>query len=620
MIRVPATRRLLAGGVALAAVAVYANTLLNGFAYDDGAIIRDDARVHGLGQLGAIFSGPYWADYGRELGLYRPLTTLGFALQWAMGGGAPWVFHLGNILLHAAVCVLLFLLLDRLAGRAGAFLGALVFAVHPVHTEAVANIVGQAELWAALGTLAAALVWTRRPDRSAPRPATLAAVAGAYALAVFAKESAIVAPALLVALDLARERWSRREVLAYARRLAPAALVLALVAGAYLAARYAVIGSITGSDVAPSIPFIAREHFWIGLRAWPEYARLLFFPQDLSADYSPAVILPVHGWTVGTVMGAALLGSVLLLALETPFRPQVGLPAAWFFLSILVVSNLFFPIGVTLAERTLYLPSVALSLAAAFAWSPLRRRIRLPLLAGAVALALAACAARTWVRNPDWKDLDAVFDAMLRDHPESYRAQWSAAARDFERHDTLAADREWALAYRLYQGDARLITEYGGYQLGRGRPREALALLAQTLRMRPGDDRTRQLYATALVLVGRHADALAATDPMMPEWGGTPGVNDIRARAYMGLGDYPRAVEAWRRVVRAYPGTWAQWSGLARSLARTGDFAGAFAALDSARLRAGRDSAALQRIQGFRLLTEGEAAARRAARPPALRP
>ncbi len=619
MIRLQPGRRLLAGLVALAAVAVYANTLLNGFAYDDGAIIRDDARVHGLGHLGAIFSGPYWADYGRELGLYRPLTTLGFALQWTIAGGAPWLFHLGNIALHAAVCVLLFLLLDRLAGRAGAFVGALLFAVHPVHTEAVANVVGQAELWAALGTLAAALAWSARPGRSAPRPATIAAVAAGYALAVFAKESAIVAPALLVALDVAQGRWSRPEVRAYARRLAPTAAVLTIVAGGYLVARYAVIGSITGSDVAPSIPFLAHEHFWMGLRAWPEYARLLVFPQDLSADYSPGVILPVHGWTAGTVMGAGLLACLVLLALETPFRPRAGLPAAWFVLSILVVSNLFFPIGVTLAERTLYLPSVALALAVAFAWPVLRQRIRLPLLAGAAVVVLAACAARTWERNPDWKNLDAVFDAMLRDHPESYRAQWSAAVRDFGRHDTLAADREWALAYRLYQGDARLMTEYGGYELGRGRPGHALVLLGQALRMRPADDRTREVYATALMLVGRHAEAIAATDPMMPEWGGTPGVNDIRARAYMGLGDYPRAVDAWRRVLRAYPGTWIQWSGLGRSLARSGDFAGAYTALDTARVRARGDIAALRRIGDFRRLTDGEAAAARAGRPLATR-
>ena len=363
--RIRPSRRVFAGVVALVAVAVYANSLANGFAYDDVAIIHDDVRMHGLGHLISIFTQPYWADYGKELGLYRPFTTLGFALQWTLGGGAPWLFHLGNLALHAAVCVLLFLLLARLAGSAGAFVGSLVFAAHPLHTEAVSNVVGQAELLAALGVLAAGWLWLRRGRDEAPTARTIAAVAVAYAVGLFSKESAIVAPALLVALDFADRRiqLSRAGLRAYVRSVAPLMAVLVGVAALYLGARYLVIGSLGGGEVAPSMPFLARDHFWMGLRTWPEYARLLIFPQDLSADYSPGVILPVHGWTPETLLGAGLLLGIVALAALTPWRPRIGLPAAWFLLSVLIVSNLFFPIGVILAERTLYLPSVALAIA-----------------------------------------------------------------------------------------------------------------------------------------------------------------------------------------------------------------------------------------------------------------
>ncbi len=598
--------------IAVAALAVYANTLANAFAYDDVPVIHDDPRVHGLHHLAAIFGRPYWVSYGRELGLYRPLTTLAFALQWTASGGAPWFFHAISIALHAGVCVLAFLLLERLAGRASglaAGAGALLFAVHPVHTEAVANLVGQAELLAALGCLAALLVWTRRPERGAASVGTVAGVAAAYALALFAKESAIALPALLVAVDLAQKRigFSRRALLGYLREAAPAMLVLVVVAGGYLAARQAVLGAVRGGDIAPSIPFIVRDHFWVGLRAWPEYARLLFFPQDLSSDYSPAVILPVQGWEATTLLGGVLLLATAGLALLTPVRPGAGLPAAWFLLSILVVSNLFFPIGVVLAERTLYLPSLALSLALAFAWPALRRRYPPALVGAAGVVALLALAARTWARNPDWRDQEAVVAAMVRDHPESYRSQWNTAVRAFARHDTAAAARAWELTYRLWPEDSHMLAEFAAYNIAIDRPARALEVLQQARALHAHDPRTEEMYATALIALGRCREAIAVVDTLGLTLGNAPALDDLRARAYMGLHDFPAAVAAWRRVVTAYPATWVQWSGYGRSLARTGDFAGALAAFDTARTRARRDTAALREIEGFRALTLGEA-------------
>ena len=603
-------RRWLIATVVLAAVVVYANSLANGFAYDDVPVIHDDWRVHGLRHLGAILTRPYWLIYGRQLGLYRPLTSLGFALQWTIAGGAPWFFHAVSIALHAGICVLVFLLLERLAGRAGAFAGALLFAVHPLHTEAVANLVGQAELWAALGCLLAVLVWSGRDDRGAPRAVTVAGTAAGYALALFAKESAIVLPALLVAMDLAQKRveLSGRGLRAYTRRAVPALAVLAVVAGGYLAARYAVLGSLRGGDIAPSIPFIVRDHFWVGLRAWPEYARLLVFPQDLSSDYSPGVILPVHGWEFTTVLGTMLLFAVVGLALLTPVRPAAGLPAAWFLLTVLVVSNLFFPIGAALAERTLYLPSLALSLALAFAWASLSRRYAPALLGIVGSLLLLALGVRTWVRNPDWRDQDAVVAAMVRDHPESYRAQWNTAVRAFAKHDTAAAARAWELAYRLWPEDSHLLAEFAAYNIAIDRPRRALDLLVRARAMHAHDPRTEELYATSLIALGRCREALAVTDTLGRTLRGAPALDDLRARAYMGMGDFVAAVAAWRRVVTAYRAGWVPWSGYGRALARTGDFAGALAALDTARARAGRDSAALRRVADFRALTAAEAA------------
>lgn len=618
MMQIRSSRALLPGLVALAAVATYANSLLNRFAYDDVSIITDDRRVHGLGHLVAVLTGPYWA-FTRQLGLYRPLTTLSFALEWTLSGGAPWLYHGVNVALHAVVCVLLYFMLDRLAGRVPALVGALLFAVHPVHTEVVANVVGQAELLAAVGILGTCLLWLRQPADAAPRPGTIAGLAGLYALALFAKESAIVGPGLLVLLDMAQRRLepTRRGLAAYTRRIAPAMAAFAGVAGAYLVARYYVIGSIAGEEVAPALPFLAQDHVWMGLRAWPEYLRLLFFPQDLSADYSPGVILPVHGWTTATAAGAGLMAAVTALALVTPARPRLGMPAAWFLLSIIIVSNLFFPIGVVLAERTLYLPSVALALALAFAWTPLAGRYPVRALAVLAALVLLALAARTWTRNPDWRDQDAVVGALVRDHPESGRTQWFLAFSNAEKGDSAAAERAWELAYRLWPENSQLLNEFAMFTIARGRPHRALAILRQAEAIHPNDARSRVVLGTALLTLGRYREALAVGQQLAATLPNAPEVNDIRARAYMGLGDFPSAVAAWRRVVARNKASWIQWSGLGRSLAHAGDYPAALAALDSAQRRAGKDTSALRQIAGYRLLTSREMAAAGAGTAPA---
>ncbi|MGH7480941.1 MAG: hypothetical protein ACRELV_02205, partial [Longimicrobiales bacterium] len=149
----------------LAAVAIaYANSLANGFARDDGAVIVLNDRIKDLTDFGAIWLAPYWPRDGGDWGLYRPLPIFGYAVQWALGSGTPVIFHATSMLLHGAVTVLVLVLLRSLVEAPAALAGALIFAVHPVATEAVANVVGQAELLAALGIVGACVLYGRRPE------------------------------------------------------------------------------------------------------------------------------------------------------------------------------------------------------------------------------------------------------------------------------------------------------------------------------------------------------------------------------------------------------------------------------------------------------------------------
>src|SRR5262245_54486630 len=134
----------------------------NGFTYDDRYIIEWNARVHSLsgGQWWRLFGQSYWPkDWGSDG--YRPITMLLFAIEWVAGRGSPAVFHAVNIGLNAAASVAVFTLASLMLPTWAAWLAAALFAVHPVHVEAVANVVGQSELLVGLALCVAVLVYVK---------------------------------------------------------------------------------------------------------------------------------------------------------------------------------------------------------------------------------------------------------------------------------------------------------------------------------------------------------------------------------------------------------------------------------------------------------------------------
>src|SRR5579863_5980031 len=177
-----------------AAVLVYSNTLWNSFTLDDDLYITLNPQVTDT-SAHALFSANKVAN------VFRPVSFATLALNWKLGGARPFGYHLFNLLLHAAVTLLLYLLLRAIfldptqAVRSArdnlvAFAAALIFAVHPIHTEAVSSIVGRSELLAAGFIFAAWLLHLE------DRP--LAALT-CFALALLSKESAVVfLPLILV--------------------------------------------------------------------------------------------------------------------------------------------------------------------------------------------------------------------------------------------------------------------------------------------------------------------------------------------------------------------------------------------------------------------------------------
>jgi protein O-mannosyl-transferase len=564
--------------VVLAALAVYANSLWNGFAYDDVWIVERNDRVHQLADLGKIWLTPYWPSFGSQLGLYRPFAIFMFAIEWAIGGGAPWVFHLTNVLLHALVAILVFVLIEKLFTRSAAFAGALVFAVHPLHTEAVANVVGQNELWAALGVLGACLIYIGRPPGIALPPRRLLAILALYAVSLLAKESAVVLPGLLVLLDWVqgRARPDKQGVMQYLRAILPLAVACTILLAGYLALRHSVLGNLAGTDAAPGLPYLREEHRLLNaFRAWPEFVRLLFFPLDLAVDYSPGVVLPVESVTPMVLLGIVLVVACLVLTLSTPRAPRVGIAAGWFLISILPVANFFFPIGVLIAERTLYMPSLAVAFIAGFAWEAASKSVERETRRLALALGIAVLAffgIRTVIRNPDWDSLATVWKSLSRDHPESYRSQWLNAVGMWNQNRPDLAERYFEIAYKIWPRDSQMLAEWGNFYIGQRQYDKAIARLEQSREMTPFVPRTHEFLAYAYLHAGRPQEALeTALHAQGMEGSHRTIILPTIAGAHEKLGNYPDAAKAWSDVVQLKAGNlWLNWAMKARAEAWAG--------------------------------------------------
>jgi len=391
--------------VAVCAAVVYAGALWNQFALDDNQIVRFNTLVLQFSGVWRAFVSPYWPPLIGG-GLYRPLPLASYAIDWQLGGAAWW-FHAVNIAWHAGASVAVAWLARQWSGERAALAAGLLFAVHPVHVEAVANIVGRAELMAALFAIVSVYAALAR-DR-------LWWSAVALAAGLLSKENAVVAPALIAwgwMMEMA-PRPSRRRMAAY--------LAAWVALGAvYIVVRWNVLGHELVGRAAPvffgASPVAVRL---TAVAALADVARLLVFPLTLRIDYSPAertlVTTALDPRFALGLLCVAAWGALLWLAWRRGRRVEAfGL--GWIAIALFPVSNLVVPVGVLLAERALYLPSAGLALAAG-AWLKDLETRRLALV---LSLVVVAGGVRTFLRVPVWHDTRAMITSELEDSPRSF--------------------------------------------------------------------------------------------------------------------------------------------------------------------------------------------------------
>jgi hypothetical protein len=496
---------LVVGGLALAAGAA---SLGNGFAYDDIHLVVQNGRVHHLASLPARLIETYWPEVplAGEGRLYRPLTVIGFGLQWAIGRGTPLIFHLASVLMYALVALLVYALARRFLPTGPAALAGALFAVHPVHVEAWANVVGQGELLVAAFLLIGVVLYVdgRRVGFSQRR---IGAIAGCFAAGLLSKEHAVAFPLLLLALEPALPAESRPRA-----RVLVTPLVLTAVA--WLALRTLVTGSFGGESPHPAwhgVGLPLRVLTMLGVV--PLWARLLVWPADLSADYSPRETSVASGFGPEQFTGVW----ILLLAVYLGYRfrrlaPATSAGMLWLGLALLPVANLLAPTGIIAAERTLFLPSVGLVLAVGALvnlWAEERSEAGRVFGGLLVLLLLGLGVWRSATRAPVWRDNRTLFSQTILDAPRSYWAWRNYAGQMVLDGREAEARGAYAVAEGLFDRDPQLHDDRASFERRFGHCDRAVPHFRIALALDPDRHMTAARLIGCLTYLKRYDEARA---------------------------------------------------------------------------------------------------------------
>ncbi len=541
----------------LGALAPYSNTLLNGFVYDDNTQVMNNPYIQNFHHLREIFTTTVWSYIGTQgvTNYYRPMMTAGYLVCYRMFGPLAYGFHLANVLLHAAVvCALFFVAWSLLERRDAAFASALIFALHPIHTESVAWIAAVTDLELTFFYLLTFYFFLGLSGSTGERPAQARlGLVGSFALALLSKEQALTLPVLATVYEHCY-RYDRGAT-SFTQKLSRYG-VLWLLALAYVVLRVRMLGSF-----APVIQMRSLSGYQAMLSAVSlagEYLWKMVWPAQLCAFYVFRKSTSILDVRVIVGLFATALVAALFVALWRRER-AVSFGILWFFVTLAPVLNARWMAANVFAERYLYLPSVGICWLAGWGverlWALASRTgpaARRATVATAVVLA-ALCCVRIVTRNRDWRDDIQLYTVTLAASPDAYPIRNNLGTVYWHLGNVRAAEREWNEALPFNPQNAIVLNNLGLICAQEKRYNDAIEYFLRAIRLKPNYTDPHLNLGSAYTEIGRTEAAelqLRAAVALSPL--NTRARNEL-GKLYVGAGRLSEAEEQFRRSVESEP-------------------------------------------------------------------
>lgn len=560
----PQKRSLLLGCLLLLSFFLYANSVVNGFVYDDHTQIEHNPYVHSLKYAGQIFVTPLAAEQGKQVppNFYRPIVNFSFLLCYELFGLSPYGFHLISILLNCVVVWLVFLVSAELFSNEWfGLIAAAFFALHPIHTEPVVWIDGISDLYLAVFYLLAFWLFLRQTEKAQHAAWIRAGMVASFALALLSKETAVTFPVLVTAYeyfyrsDRLATNWTQK----FSRYGWSWATALV-----FLAVRAMVLGTLNPTPLHPEIT--PRHALFTALALAGQYAGKLLWPAPLVAFY------PFHesgSFTDPHVLFglAVLLVGCAAFVLLWKLSRLYTFALFWICLILAPALNARFMAANVFAERYTYLPSVGFSwlVAGAILWcwrSPQPWTLRLRWVLGAASLILVFLAGREIVmRNTDWKDDRTLIVRTLEVRPDSPNMHSDLGRMEWFDGNHAEAERQWRLALTYKPDTVEALANLGFAKLEDKKYDEAIPYLQKAIQLKPR-------FATPHIYLGRiysaqgnNAAAEAEFRLAIDKYPMNPEALKALGKFYLDAGRLPEAEQQFLASIGVAPDIEA-WSGL----------------------------------------------------------
>jgi len=489
---------------------LYINSLSGAFVWDDDSFIANNEWIKDTENAGIFFTPQYWEHHhpGAK-GRYRPLRTLSFLVNYYLGELNPYGYHLLNLVFHISNALLVFLVARIIIGNLWGALGAgLIFAAHPVNTEAVAWIKNRAELFALFFLLLSYLLVIKSEydfKKQVSKGLLYAGAVLSYLLALTSKETALTLPLILTfhgALVLApsnRKSMFLKTVPFW---------IITISFFAFVAWGFG--GANASLKASPSNALV---HLYVIGKTYCAYAASLFFPINLHADRS----LPFPPAT--PVASLVVLGALFCLVLVVMVKKMRSSPAAvfslsWILITLIPSSNLIVISGRPVADQRLYIPSVGLALLIGLLLrrldrKPLRKRLTV-LKATFFFLIMLSFSLITWHRIPVWHNGLSLWEDSVTKNPTNDRSHYNLGLMYQDRGDFEAALREFSTVAQLNPAYFEAHNSLGVVYAGLNQIEKALSHYRRAIGLNPNYARAHFNLGNTYLKMERYDEAVLA--------------------------------------------------------------------------------------------------------------
>ena len=549
---------------------LYTNTLNHGFVLDDIAVLEQNQFVKkGIKGVPEILTTFYWQGFTNvNVGLYRPLSLIAFAIEYQVGKGYPKIHHFFNIAYYSLCCLLLYnvlLILFSKINRLFVFGAVILFISHPIHTEVVANIKSRDEIFSLLFFLLT-LHLIYHPKYSKSNWCKILA-SFTFLLALLSKENSVVFLPIILLYDF----YLNHNILQSLK----IRLDLILVTIAWLIIHQLVIEkssdvvqyTFQDNSILSSSSLLDQKATALGILA--RYFIKAFYPYEMSYDYSFSQIPIIHIYSFYAVAGILIIiASTYAIFKSVKSEPFIFISISLILFPLLLTSSILYTIGATMADRFLFIPSIGSTLLLTLIISRLTKmhspnnKLESTIFLIVVAIIGVYFSSKTYSRNADWESNYSLFEKDVTKAQRSARAQYNYGIVMMNSSLNIK-DQFHSKAKSAFHKCLELDTTYSSCMVNLGvlyyKEKDysnTLSWYKKALRYNPLDATTHGNIGEAYFRLNEYDSCIVYFEKAQKYGNNSNAINNFLGTSYFSKNNYKKAIYCFEKAIKADTTNW----------------------------------------------------------------